>query len=305
MGIYGLTSHISKHSDDFLVDFRLHNRPVLIDGNSAASLIYSNLTRSNHAFGGDYDKYAKSTADFVNLLRKCDLRPVFVFDGGYELRKLRTVLDRIKMNIVVCGQYKNKYRESRSFPLLLRDDFRTILIGLDVPVLQCDFEADHELIVLARILGCPIVSYDSDFYISDAVYIPFTSIEFRAIRFRWKTSKHKYYVPCKKFDVDGFLKHAGGIPDKSLLPLLSCALGNDYIRTNTFNNFLNLNHHVKFEERIEKIVKWLNKVTDVEKAVDQVIISFQMWNLENENFPRFQLTVNVEIQTWSAGCSHL
>lgn len=270
MGVFGLTSYIAENASVYFVDHKLHDSVVIIDGNAAASLIYSKLTRSNHAFGGDYDRYAHSTTEFVHLFTKCNVHPVFIFDGGYETRKLKTVIERMKLNIIICGQYKNKYRESRSFPLLLRDAFKMILRELGVLVIQCDFEADHEIITVAKLMNCPVISNDSDFYISDTQYIPFNTIELRAVRFKKKTSKCRYYIPCKKFCTDEFLNRLGGLQDRSLLPLLSCALGNDYIPQKTFKNFLDLSHIVKFDGRIRKIMKWLRTVTSVDKAVEQV-----------------------------------
>lgn len=271
MGIYGLTSYVAQHQSQLLDDWKLCDCAVLVDGNSAASLIYSNMTRSNHAFGGDYDAYAHSSRQFVRLLRKCGLTPVFVFDGGYEQRKLKTVLERLRLNAVICGQYKNKFRQSRTFPLVLRDAFRAILRELEATTVQCDFEADTELVVLSRILGCPLISYDSDFCISDAQYIPFTSIDLRAVK---KKSRRRYYLPCKRFNVDTFLERFGGPVDKGLLPLLSCALGNDYVPRNTFKKFLQLDHTASFEERISKTVAWVASISCVNDAVDEVSINF-------------------------------
>lgn len=267
MGIYGLTSYIANNASECFVDYKLHNCVVLVDGNSAASLVYSMLTKSNHAFGGDYDKYAYSTSEFIKLFHKCNVRPIFIFDGGYESRKVKTIIERIKMNIVICGQYKHKFRESRTFPLLLRDVFKMILHELNVHVIQCDYEADHEIITLARILKLPVISSDSDFYVSNVKYIPFTSIEFKSVK---KISKRRYYVPCKIFDEDKFLTQLGGLGNRSTLPLLSCALGNDYVPTNVFKNFLNMDQMTKFDDRIKKIVKWLRTVTSVDHAIDQV-----------------------------------
>ncbi|XKL60609.1 hypothetical protein PGB90_007666 [Kerria lacca] len=289
MGIHGLTSYISSHAEDYLTDFKLGNCLVLIDGNSAASLIYSTLSHSNHAFGGDYDKYNKCTIDFIEILKKCKIHPIFIFDGGYELRKLKTVLERIKMNVIICGQYKNKYRESRTFPLLLKEDFKAILRNQNISVIQCDFEADHEITILARILKCPIISCDSDYYINDVIYIPFTSIEFRVMKLKKKTAKCKYYIPCKKFNIDIFLNHFGGLSDKSLLPLLSCILGNDYIPPNTFKNFLTINYFSKFDERIQKIIKWMKEITSVDEAIAQMMATVKKNKIKIEMIIRQML----------------
>lgn len=271
MGIHGLTSYVAKHAEHLYDNYKLHNGVVLIDGNSAASLIYSGRTNSNHAFGGDYDRFANSTVEFVRLFEKCDVKPIFIFDGGYELRKLRTVLSRIKSNIMICGQYKNKYRESKTFPLMLRDVFRLILVDLDVTVVQCDFEADHELVALAKILRCPIISSDSDFYICDLMFVPFNLIDFKTVRFKKNNAKRRYYIPCKIFLIDRFLHRFGGLENRALLPLLSCALGNDYVPNNTFKNFLNMGHSTDFDSKIKRILAWLRSSTSVDDAIEQVM----------------------------------
>lgn len=269
MGIFGLTTYIAENSSEFLKDHKLHNCSILIDGNAAASIIYSHYTKCIHAFGGDYDKFANSVIGFIELLRKCNVSPCFVFDGGYEKRKLKTVIERIKLNVAICSQFKKKYRESKCFPLLLRDVFKDVLRSINVPVIQCDFEADQELVVLARLLNCPVISNDSDFYISDATYIPFSTLEFKAFKLN-KKIKDEFYMRCKIYHVNDLLHKYGGLSDKSLLPLMSCALGNDYIPPHTFKQFLGITHSSKLPARMEKIVRWLNGVIFADVAIEQV-----------------------------------
>lgn len=269
MGVFGLTSYISKNESEFLKDHKLHNCSILIDGNAAASLIYSHYTKCIHAFGGDYDKFAYCVKEFVALLRKCNIYACFIFDGGYEKRKLKTVVDRLKLNIGICSQFKNKYRESKCFPLLLRDVFKDVLRSINVPVIQCNFEADQELVVLARILNCPVISNDSDFYISNVTYIPFSSLELKAYRFS-KKIKDKYYIRCKLYQLDQFLNKFDGLHDKSLLPLISCVLGNDYIPPHTFKHFLGIGYSFKLPKRMEKTLQWLRGVIFADVAVEEV-----------------------------------
>ncbi|XP_065225993.1 protein asteroid [Planococcus citri] len=270
MGIFGLTSYVSEHASELLKPHKLHDCSVLIDGYAAASIIYSHYTKCTHAFGGDYDKFANSVIEFVDILKKCNIYACFVFDGGYEKRKLKTVIDRLKLNIAICSQFKNKYRESKCFPLLLRDVFKDILRSINVPVIQCDFEADQELVVLARTLNCPVISNDSDFYVSNVAYIPFFSIEFKAYRLS-KKIKDKYYIPCSMYHVDDLLNKFEGLPDKSLLPLMSCALGNDYIPPHTFKNFLRISYSSKLPKRMEKILYWLRGVIFADMAIEELV----------------------------------
>lgn len=276
MGVRGLTTFIKNKENKYLKKYKLHNCTVLLDGNSIASnlFIWSNI---ESAFGGDYDKFAKYIKEFFKVLKKCEISPLVIFDGGYEQRKLRTVYSRMKDKLR-SARDAQPHSGSLNFPLFMRIVFREVLSELSIPFSQSDFEADDELAALARQLQCPVISYDSDFYIYDVLYIPFPSINIQAIALVDNSSgnlekSQKYYLDCKIYCVDTFIDSFGGL-DKNMLPLLAALLGNDYIRRSTFKAFYaNLKipkgKTNPLQRRIKSVIEWLRKET-FDSAVQKV-----------------------------------
>ncbi|XP_073822485.1 single-strand DNA endonuclease protein asteroid isoform X2 [Musca autumnalis] len=82
------------------------------------------------------------------------------------------------MNSVSCVQWGNVCAEV--FVDAVRD--------CNVPVMRCVFEADDELAALGRKLNCPVLSYDSDFYIHNVRYIPLITL---TVKTHTKTYKEK------------------------------------------------------------------------------------------------------------------
>lgn len=273
MGVRGLTTFIKNKENKYLKKYKLHNCTVLLDGNSIASnlFIWSNI---ESAFGGDYDKFAKYIKEFFKVLKKCEVSPLVIFDGGYEQRKLRTVYSRMKDKLR-SARDAQPHSGSLNFPLFMRIVFREVLSELSIPFSQSDFEADDELAALARQLQCPVISYDSDFYIYDVLYIPFPSINIQAIALadNFSGNLEKYYLDCKIYCVDTFIDSFGGL-DKNMLPLLAALLGNDYIRRSTFKAFYaNLKipkgKTNPLQRRIKSVIEWLRKET-FDSAVKKV-----------------------------------
>lgn len=275
MGVRGLTTFIKNHENKYFKKYKLHNCTVLLDGNSVASnlFIWSNI---ESAFGGDYDKFAKYIKEFFKVLKKCEVSPLVLFDGGYEQRKLRTVYSRMKDKLR-SARDAQPLSGSLNFPLFMRIVFREVLSELNIPFAQCDFEADDELAALARQLQCPVVSYDSDFYIYDVLYIPLPYINLQPVAVdnsgKALENAQKYYLDCKIYCLDTFIDSFGGL-DKNMLPLLAALLGNDYIRRSTFKAFYaNLKipkgKTNPLQRRIKSVIEWLRKET-FDSAVEKV-----------------------------------
>lgn len=272
MGVRGLTSYIAKHSDQYLEPHELKDCYVVIDGNSLASQLYNCVSSCNCAFGGDYDEYANCVKNFFSLLKGCSVSSLVIFDGGYETRKLPTVHARLKKKLSIARivtpvtQSKLKF-----FPLLMNEVFRNVLTSMQIPFAQCDFEADSEIAAIAQRLGCPVLSYDSDFYVYDVMYIPFPTIILEAAQYEKDARNH---INCKIYNIDKFLDSHGGL-DKSLLPVMAALLGNDYIEHKVFENFLSQiklpkSHSIsKTQRQIIGLSEWLRKET-VETAVRKV-----------------------------------
>lgn len=273
MGVRGLATFIARNSDEYFRKYELHDTYLVLDGNCIACHLYKWHSKCNDCFGGDYDKYANIIYKFFSLLEECNIKPLVIFDGGYEDRKLKTVYDRMLQRIRL-GKSLNAVTEGgvKMFPLFVRDLFKDIVLRLNVTAVKCDFEGDYEIACIARTLGCPVLSYDSDFYLFDVAYIPFSTIELQICRNKEKIK----FIPCKIYRIDKFLNSFGGL-DKSNLPLLGVLLGNDYIKIGVFKEFY---RHIKLakrknmrsdqQRRIFAIINWL-KHESFESAVKKIL----------------------------------
>lgn len=282
MGIRGLTTFINNRSHLYLKDHELHDCNVVIDGNSLASNLYKWHCKSNDCFGGDYDKFSHVIRNFFELLSQCNITPYVILDGGYEKRKLNTVITRMK-NKIRAAQALNAVTEGSEsvFPLFLREVFVDIVIDLGLKVARCDFEGDMEIAGIAQTLECPVISYDSDFYIFGSLYIPFSTVDLNVRKGRDKSTKNSYmYLPCKIFHIEEFLLAFGGL-DRNNLPLLAVLLGNDYIKGSLFGPFYrNLKiqkcsgNQSDQQKRIKSVIVWLQNET-IESAIKTVLSRFK------------------------------
>lgn len=273
MGVKGLSTFIARNSNEYYTSYQLHDTYLVIDAYCLACHLYKWHSKCNDCFGGDYDKYAHTVYKFFALLQECNITPIVIFDGGYEDRKLKTVYDRMEQRIRLAKNL-NAVTEGglNMFPLFVRELFKDIVLRLNLKAVKCDFEGDYEIACVARILGCPAMSYDSDFYLFDVEYIPFSTVELQACVNKEKVK----YVPCKMYKLERFLNSFGGL-NRSNLPLLGILLGNDYIRRSTFNSFY---EHIKLakrkgvrsdqQRRIFAIVNWLKHET-FESALAKIL----------------------------------
>lgn len=277
MGIRGLTTFIANRSSQYLDHYELHDTYVVVDGNSIACQLYKWHCKCNDCFGGDYDKYANVIKNFFQLLSDCNITPLVVFDGAYERRKLKTVYSRMR-NKISASKNLNSVTEGRIsvFPLFLRELFVDIVMSLNIKCVRCDFEGDSESADLARTLKCPILSYDSDFFIFDVLYIPFSTVQLRVYR-----KKNVKYLACEVYRVDKFLNSFGGL-DKINLPLLAALLGNDYIKKSAFRVFyrqLKMQKTKQNEQQtqIKSVIVWLKNETP-ESALRKILGRYRLQN---------------------------
>ncbi|KAI4464504.1 asteroid protein [Holotrichia oblita] len=275
MGVRGLTTFIAQNPDRYLKRYELHDTYLVIDGNNLAAQLYKWHAKCYDCFGGDYDKYAQCVLNFFNSLRECNVTPLIIFDGGYENKKLKTVYSRIKTRIQQAKILNSVTENSMTvFPLFLRELFVEIILKLNLKCIRCLVEADFEMACISRKLSCPILSYDSDFYIFDVEYIPFNTLTLHTV----KNSKQKdyKYLDCQIYRVDHFLAVYKGLK-KECMPLLGVLLGNDYIRISVFRNFYrhlkkarNKPGHSDQQRRIKSLIAWLQTET-FESAIRKVL----------------------------------
>lgn len=284
MGIRGLTTFIQSRSHLYMDRFELHDTNFVIDGNAVACQLYRwHCTYANDCFGGDYDKYGKVILDFFQLLFDCNITPYVVFDGGYESKKVATVITRMKNKISTAAALDSVSEGSYSvFPLFLRDCFEEVLTKLGIKKVRCDYEGDSETANMARALNCPVLSYDSDFFIFDVLYIPFKTFEMKTKVKKINDTCYKY-IPCEVYRIDKFLNSYGGM-DKGNLPILAVLLGNDYVRRSVFALFFqNLKiqkcqkNQNEQQRRIKSLIIWLQNETK-ETAIKKVLSRYKKAN---------------------------
>ncbi|XP_011867057.1 PREDICTED: protein asteroid-like [Vollenhovia emeryi] len=234
MGIPGLMGFISSDSERYLEYYALHDSYLVIDGFNISSLLYDWYANCNDAFGGDYDQYAQCVRDFFDELLRCNVTPLVIFDGGSEDKKLKNGLFRAKENTRNKLHYTLTTQQCTRFqPLLFTEVFKDVMNEKDITYMQCIFEADNTIAAIARILNCPVLSYDSDFFISGSLYIPFNTLEEGVVP---TPTGRGYTKRCKIYYVKKFFQVYYGL-NQSLLLLSSVLLRNDYKKQCTFKNF--------------------------------------------------------------------
>ena len=78
MGINGLTTFLNKtYLEEVLIDFKLQNTFILIDGYSLLyKLHYFNNIQS--FYGGNYDELFNKLDDLISVFKKCKIEPIFL-----------------------------------------------------------------------------------------------------------------------------------------------------------------------------------------------------------------------------------
>ncbi|EDV99130.1 protein asteroid [Drosophila grimshawi] len=276
MGVRGLTSYIAQRAEIYLKPYELHNTALVIDGDNLACNLYKDVTGTYSAFGGDYDDFYRAVLQFFQVLAECQIRAYVLMDGGYEERKLRTVSKRLRGKIAVIKRI-NPCASITLFPLHLKEVFVDAVRDCNVPVMRCVFEADDELAALARKLNCPVLSYDSDFYIHNVKYIPLITLTVKVLtkqltkqprtadqrslrqheakHVEKRTKAHKIMNGIKNSSAEQTSKSGAtykyldcciyrvehlcgrGALSAEKLPLFAALLGNDYIARSAFRNF--------------------------------------------------------------------
>lgn len=271
MGVRGLTTYIAKNAEKYLEPHELHDCNLVIDGDSLASNLYRWSPSCSSAFGGNYDHYYRIVCNFFAMLQQCNVTAYVVLDGGYQRRKLRTMQSRLRSKVSTI-KYLNPSSFKPIFPIMMREVFVEAIEHCGVHMMRCVFEADDEVAVLARKLNCPVLSYDSDFYIHNVQYIPSITLTMKVYRrlkvtatgdgrpgnrrktmvqellddghgLKTKTPSKQndaseqcyYYMDCCMYTINNLVEKRG--LNDEMLPLFAVLLGNDYIKISIFSKF--------------------------------------------------------------------
>ncbi|KAM3928510.1 single-strand DNA endonuclease ASTE1 [Leptodactylus fuscus] len=277
MGIQGFMSFVCSHSN-FFHELKLKDTKLIIDGNNLYHKLYFD-SGLDLVHGGDYDKFTDVLNKFFQSLSVCNIQAYVVFDGGCDIseKKLETQKQRFRDKINMA-QSLAEGRGGSVLPLLSREVCIQVLRNLQIPFVQCFFEADREIVALANLWNCPILSFDSDFCIFDLKvgYCPLNS-------FQWKNivsmkDGHQCYIPAKCYSAQK-LCHFYNNMNMVLLPLFAVLTGNDYISLPALETFFskvhlpvgNTSHGGRRHTRINGLLIWLSGFADVEEAMDNVL----------------------------------
>lgn len=278
MGVRGLTTFILQRKEIFLEEYELpQNSCLVIDGNSMALNIFLSTFRKRSAIcGGDYDIYANAVNKFFKMLLACKITAYVIFDGATEKKKNKVIMKRVeemlKASLKITCDNEADYT---LFPLCLPMVFREVLKKLEIAAVNCDFECDREAATIAKQLNCPVLAFDSDYFIFDVQYIPcFCDVDGTDLnvykKFRYNANKKnvEMNLSCKIFNKSKFLAYTK-LPEE-MLPILAVYLGNDYITRPNNRFFCNLNIRASTIYFTFDVINYLAFMT-CEKAIDQVI----------------------------------
>lgn len=282
MGVRGLTTFINRNENLYLDRYVIPQNSILVlDGESVAANIYvQNVRVRNTFFGGDYEIYADAVEKFFKMLFDCKITPYVVCSGATESRKVDTLMDRMRARINRIMQLDGRTEvDEPIYPLFIGEVFRDTLKKLNVKMVICDFEADLEAANIAKELNVPVLSLDSDFYIFDVKYIPFSLQHeqkipnlFVKVNRKPHCKEPELLLTCKIFNRENFLNRSG--LSKEMLPILTLFLGNDFIeRVKDIRRlFKHLNINSPSRDFVGNIINWLRN-HDAEKVV-QLLLSF-------------------------------
>nr|XP_033337554.1 protein asteroid-like [Megalopta genalis] len=184
MGIRGLTSFVKNYGNQCEQNYELRSTYLVIDGNNVSYQIFNRCVDQSCIFGGEYNVYEQAISKFFDKLLECDVTPLVLLDGAYDISKTDIILDRLKQKFenslaLIANPTK------RNVPsLLIPNVFVQVLRKKNIRHARCMFEADGPIAAVAKVLNCPVLSFDSDFYIHGTLYIPFDTLGDHVVRTR-------------------------------------------------------------------------------------------------------------------------
>ncbi len=274
MGVQGLKTFIEANADKLLTSHELHDTRVILDGNNLCHVLYKTY-HFDQKHGGDYDGFAESVKSYFTILKKCNIEPYVLFDGGAstEDRKFETVETRTRERIERCMRIASgdPNEWDSILPLLSKEVLRNILWDLNIKYIKCCFEADEQIVALANKWECPIISNDSDFMVFDVkggVILLDNFLVGKAIEING-------FVPVQIYHAKNLLSHFPKL-DKPMLPVFASLSGNDIVDKRelkeffnvyskirldeTILNLLNLNYNTNRHQSFLKLLIWLNNM---------------------------------------------
>ncbi|KAK4476217.1 hypothetical protein MN116_000689 [Schistosoma mekongi] len=224
MGVRGLTTYLQSDSQNF-IKYELHNTTVIIDALNFLNFIYFE-SGIHTQFNGEYLAFSGVINRYINSLRRCHINPIFVFDGCHEYFKLATQVKRNHQRMQACREFLKHIKSHNLSPtdssnhITLLPPLATVTLvqalgELKVDYVTTDSESDQDIVSLGIYLQCPVISNDSDFYVTipsttaGVCFLPLSFISFEPIINSTKCNicrthnKICAYLKCQQFLPNG------------------------------------------------------------------------------------------------------
>ncbi|VDO02861.1 unnamed protein product, partial [Rodentolepis nana] len=298
MGVRGLFSYIRKEQGNFR-PIQLRNSFIILDGYNIISKLYLHPSLYTQ-YNGEYFAFDIIVEEFLLNLKKCNLEPIFIFDGLHEFSKLDTVLKRNTDRIITLSHLQENstrgpprdgtsadFRVSIDPTLINKTFFRT-LERLGARYVVVDFEADQLAAAMAMHLGVPLISNDSDYFIlgpywankgCELIYVPTESCDF----FTTHESNEGFYISAEQYTATESITFRNLSPIQ--IPLFAVLNGNDYVPPYYFHAYLpggtqqqpyaTSNNAARTASRFRRLIEWLSGFgNDIVGPVDRILSKF-------------------------------
>ena len=257
MGVKGLTSFVEQHFSRWQTK-EIRGR-LVVDGNN---LVFS-LYKADWVYGGQYPEFRQECVDYFTSLQRNGIVPIVVFDGvDHEQQKVATIMkrrretiDRMHKGIAEVRANKDARRRNDSIPLACNIVLCHTLTELGVEHYHTDGEADEAIVHIANHYCCPVVSYDSDFFLYDLKggYISSKAFYWRAS----PIAAEVYYV--HEFAEQFHLHH------KSLRCAIPAVVENDFLSLPSAGRFLEyVTEESGSSSTIGSILRFASQFADLE-----------------------------------------
>ncbi|XP_057302039.1 protein asteroid homolog 1-like [Hydractinia symbiolongicarpus] len=280
MGIEGLAAFVYKGRNRFLETVTLKDGSSLVfDGNN-----YFNQSNVPKRFGGDYASlYAHYEHDF-KCLQRTGVTSYVILDGQRVVNTIKNQLTQEGRQGFISNikylDHDTKDRNKYPKPIFLRSVFLQVLQDMRIPHAVSDNEADTAVASVAKKLGCPVVSDDSDFLM--------LNLDHGVIRVSdLKQSLLKENTKCNVYYFTNMVRYLN--IDPILTPFVSVILGNDYSKED--NLHLEIQNSIRAED-----VKTINKKL-------KCITSYLRGRTKNFLMSDISRTINIKQDTIQSWCN--
>ncbi|VDN33423.1 unnamed protein product [Dibothriocephalus latus] len=169
MGVLSLTRLIGSDCKSFKVK-KLHSSMVIINGIEFMHSVLKSLdVGSEGIFGVDHLCVKFAIEEAVRRLKKCGLDPIFVIQGlpprhgkDYNWKVIRSYTKRRPVEGVPASSHS---KQEDCIVLYSRSLICSVLSSLGMRFYMCLYGANSVCAALSIILGCPVLSSNSDFYL--------------------------------------------------------------------------------------------------------------------------------------------